>query len=174
MSDSESQRRRSRSASPRRSSSSAPSATTITRDARFEELDVDSLDLVELAQIVEEDYGVEIKPRTSRTSKTVGEAIDLVVARARHEPPRRHHRRRRRHAARRGRAAPDRALGAGESGSRTASAAARSSTPTESLTRKEARRADRFTQLALAAAREALAQAGWSTAPPYEPERSAA
>jgi 3-oxoacyl-[acyl-carrier-protein] synthase II len=34
--------------------------------------------------------------------------------------------------------------------------------PTDHLTRKEARRADRFTQLAVVAADEALAQAGWS------------
>ena len=33
--------------------------------------------------------------------------------------------------------------------------------PTDHLTRKEARRADRFTQLAIVAADEALAHAGW-------------
>ena len=33
----------------------------ITRDATFEELDVDSLDLAELAQIVEDEYGVQLK-----------------------------------------------------------------------------------------------------------------
>ena len=41
--------------------SSAPSEAEITRDATFEELDVDSLDLAELAQIVEDEYGVELK-----------------------------------------------------------------------------------------------------------------
>jgi 3-oxoacyl-[acyl-carrier-protein] synthase II len=40
--------------------------------------------------------------------------------------------------------------------------------PTEFLTAKEARRADRFVQLALAASDEALGQAGWSDAEPYE------
>ena len=47
--------------------------------------------------------------------------------------------------------------------------------PREFLTAKEARRADRFTQLAIAACAEALADAGWETEPgselPYRPER---
>jgi 3-oxoacyl-[acyl-carrier-protein] synthase II len=40
--------------------------------------------------------------------------------------------------------------------------------PTDFLTRREARRADRFTQFALVAADEALAQAGWDDTPPYD------
>src|SRR5688572_25750701 len=40
-----------------------------------------------------------------------------------------------------------------------------------SLTVKERRRADRFTQLALVAGREAAAQAGWDTQLPAENER---
>jgi 3-oxoacyl-[acyl-carrier-protein] synthase II len=43
--------------------------------------------------------------------------------------------------------------------------------PTDFLSRKEARRADRFTQLAVGAADEALAEAGWSDGLPYDPER---
>jgi 3-oxoacyl-[acyl-carrier-protein] synthase II len=43
--------------------------------------------------------------------------------------------------------------------------------PTEFLSRKEARRADRFTQLAVGAADEALAEAGWRDELPYDPER---
>ena len=43
--------------------------------------------------------------------------------------------------------------------------------PVDFLSRKEARRADRFTQFALAASQEALAQAGWDGEAPYEPER---
>jgi acyl carrier protein len=54
----------------------------INRDAQFEALDVDSLDLVELAQIVEDDYGVQIKGEEMENIKTVGEAVDLVVAKA--------------------------------------------------------------------------------------------
>ena len=43
--------------------------------------------------------------------------------------------------------------------------------PLDFFTRKEARRADRFTQFALAAAQEALAQAGWLENACYEPSR---
>jgi len=51
-------------------------------DATFESLDVDSLDLVELGQIVQEEYGVEIKGEDMPTLKTVGDAVALVVGRA--------------------------------------------------------------------------------------------
>ena len=54
----------------------------ITRDATFESLDVDSLDLVELAQIVEDEFGVELDGDSVKDVKTVGDVIDLVVARA--------------------------------------------------------------------------------------------
>jgi acyl carrier protein len=54
----------------------------ITRDATFESLDVDSLDLVELAQIVEDEFGVELDGDAVKDVKTVGDVIDLVVARA--------------------------------------------------------------------------------------------
>ncbi|MDQ6774674.1 MAG: phosphopantetheine-binding protein [Actinomycetota bacterium] len=59
-----------------------PDASTITRDATFEELDIDSLDLVELAQVVEDDYGVILKGEDMKELKTVGQAIDLIVGRA--------------------------------------------------------------------------------------------
>jgi len=54
----------------------------ITRDATFESLDVDSLDLVELSQVVEDEFGVEIKGEDAQKLQTVGDAIDLVVSRA--------------------------------------------------------------------------------------------
>jgi acyl carrier protein len=54
----------------------------ITRDADFESLDVDSLDLVEMAQIVEEEWGVEISGKDMESLKTVGQAVDLVAERA--------------------------------------------------------------------------------------------
>jgi len=54
----------------------------LARDATLEDLDVDSLDLVELAQIVEDEYGVELKGDDVKDVKTVGEVIDLVVAKA--------------------------------------------------------------------------------------------
>ena len=54
----------------------------IKPEAEFEALDLDSLDLVELAQIVEEEYGVEITAKDMEGLKTVGQALDLVAERA--------------------------------------------------------------------------------------------
>ena len=54
----------------------------INRDAEFEALDVDSLDLVELAQIVEDEYGVQLKGEDMENLKTVSQAVDLVAERA--------------------------------------------------------------------------------------------
>ena len=54
----------------------------LSREASLEDLDIDSLDLVELAQIVEDEYGVELKGDDVKDVKTVGEVIDLVVAKA--------------------------------------------------------------------------------------------
>jgi len=54
----------------------------IKRDADWESLDVDSLDLVELAQIVEEEYGVKMKEEDMKEMKTVGDAVDFVAERA--------------------------------------------------------------------------------------------
>ena len=52
----------------------------INPDATFESLDIDSLDLVELAQIVEDEYGVKFKSSDVENLKTVGDAIDFIVA----------------------------------------------------------------------------------------------
>ncbi len=54
----------------------------VSRDATFEALDVDSLDLVEVSQIVEDEFGVELEGDDVKDLKTVGEVIDLVVARS--------------------------------------------------------------------------------------------
>ena len=54
----------------------------ISRDATFEAIDVDSLDLVELGQIVHEEYGVEIKGEDMPKLKTVGDVVELISARA--------------------------------------------------------------------------------------------
>ena len=54
----------------------------IKPEAEFEALDLDSLDLVELAQIVEEEWGVEITAKDMENLKTVGQALDLVEQRA--------------------------------------------------------------------------------------------
>jgi acyl carrier protein len=59
-----------------------PDAEDINREATLEALDIDSLDLVELAQVIEEEYGVVLKGDDVKDIKTVGQAIDLVVARA--------------------------------------------------------------------------------------------
>jgi acyl carrier protein len=59
-----------------------PDASQITRDATFESLDIDSLDLVELAQVIEDEYGVVLKGEDMKDLKTVGDAIDLIVSKA--------------------------------------------------------------------------------------------
>jgi acyl carrier protein len=59
-----------------------PDPEQITRESTFEELDIDSLDLVELAQIVEDEYGVVLKGEDMKDLKTVGDVIDLIVSRA--------------------------------------------------------------------------------------------
>jgi acyl carrier protein len=53
----------------------------VTRDATLEEIDVDSLDLVELTQVVEETYGIDLDGADFKKIKTVGDVVDLVVAR---------------------------------------------------------------------------------------------
>jgi acyl carrier protein len=59
-----------------------PSRDQLNRDAQFEALDVDSLDLAELGQVVEERFGVKLKGDDVEKIKTVGDAIDLIEARA--------------------------------------------------------------------------------------------
>ena len=51
-------------------------------DATFEALDVDSLDMVELTQIIKEDFGVELVQADLPNLKTVGDAVDLISKRA--------------------------------------------------------------------------------------------
>ena len=58
-----------------------PEADQITRESTFEELDIDSLDLVELAQIVEDEYGVVLKGEDMKELKSVGDAVDLIASR---------------------------------------------------------------------------------------------
>jgi acyl carrier protein len=59
-----------------------PDAAQITRESTFQELDIDSLDLVELAQVVEDEYGVILKGEDMKDLRTVGDAVDLIVSRA--------------------------------------------------------------------------------------------
>jgi acyl carrier protein len=57
-------------------------ADQITRDAELSALDIDSLDLAELSQIIEEKFGVELTSSDVAEIKTVGDAIDLVAERS--------------------------------------------------------------------------------------------
>ena len=52
---------------------------SITMDARFEEdLEVDSLGVVELLMALEDNFGVKIPDEEAEQITTVGEAVDLV------------------------------------------------------------------------------------------------
>ena len=54
----------------------------ITPEARFQEdLEADSLDLVELIMTLEEKYGIKITDEEAAEIKTVGDAVDFVAAR---------------------------------------------------------------------------------------------
>jgi len=55
-------------------------AEKVTREARFaEDLDADSLDLVELVMALEEEFGVAVEEEELEGIETVGAAYDLVV-----------------------------------------------------------------------------------------------
>jgi 3-oxoacyl-[acyl-carrier-protein] synthase II len=60
---------------------------------------------------------------------------------------------------------------AGDSGIDDGLGRCREFEPTDHMSRREARRADRFTQLALVASDEAMTQAGWEDEPPYDSTR---
>ena len=52
----------------------------VVPDASFgDDLDADSLDLVELVMALEEEFGVEVPEEELENVKTVGQAYDLVV-----------------------------------------------------------------------------------------------
>jgi acyl carrier protein len=57
-------------------------ADDINRDAELTALDIDSLDLAELSQIIEEQFGVELTSADVAEISTVGDAIDIVAERA--------------------------------------------------------------------------------------------
>lgn len=55
-------------------------AGKVTREARFkEDLEADSLDLVELVMALEEEFDVTVPEQEVNDIKTVGEAFDLIV-----------------------------------------------------------------------------------------------
>ena len=56
--------------------------TKIDNDARFEEdLEVDSLGVVELLMALEDEFGVSIPDEEAENVDTVGQAVDMVIAR---------------------------------------------------------------------------------------------
>ncbi len=58
-------------------------ADKVTMEARFQEdLETDSLDLVELVMTMEEDFGIKISDEEAAEIKTVGDAVDFVMKRA--------------------------------------------------------------------------------------------
>jgi acyl carrier protein len=56
-------------------------AEVIEPSATLESLDVDSLDLAELSQIVEDEYGVGLKSSDTEKIKTVSDAVDVIASR---------------------------------------------------------------------------------------------
>ena len=58
-------------------------ASEIEEKTRFkEDLDADSLDLVELVMELEDRYGIRISEEEAERIKTIGQAIDFVLAHA--------------------------------------------------------------------------------------------
>jgi acyl carrier protein len=55
-------------------------AREATMDTTWQELEVDSLDLVELVQSLEDEYDVRIEDERLKGVKTVGDAVRLVIA----------------------------------------------------------------------------------------------
>jgi len=55
----------------------------VTATARFkEDFDADSLDLYELVMELEDQYGISVSEQEAGEIKTVGDAVDFVVAKA--------------------------------------------------------------------------------------------
>ena len=54
-------------------------ADKISREATWEDIDVDSLDLAELAQVVEDEHDVVMDGDDMKQIKTVGDAIDYIT-----------------------------------------------------------------------------------------------
>jgi len=58
----------------------AEGAQDATMDSTWKELDVDSLDLVELVQALEERYGIRVEDDKLEPVKTVGDAVRLTLS----------------------------------------------------------------------------------------------
>lgn len=57
-------------------------SSEIKSESTFESLDVDSLDLVEVGQVIQDQFDVEIKGDDMKELRTVGDVVALVVERA--------------------------------------------------------------------------------------------
>lgn len=53
----------------------------ITPDATLEQLDIDSLDVVELGQTIHEQLGISLEPKDFEDVKTVGDALKVIEER---------------------------------------------------------------------------------------------
>jgi len=63
-------------------------ASRIVEESRFkEDLEADSLDLVELVMELEDRYGIRITDEEAEGIKTIGQAVDFVFAHAPAKPP---------------------------------------------------------------------------------------
>lgn len=57
-----------------------PDAETATMESTWQELDVDSLDLVEVVRALEDHYGIEIVDEKLEGVASVGDAVRLIQA----------------------------------------------------------------------------------------------
>lgn len=56
--------------------------TQFAASTTFESLDIDSLDLAELSQVVADEFGVVLKGEDMKRIKTIGDAVDTILDRA--------------------------------------------------------------------------------------------
>jgi acyl carrier protein len=56
------------------------SSVPLNRETRIEMLDVDSLDMVEIAQAVYDDFGIRLEAQAVHEAETVGDILDAVTA----------------------------------------------------------------------------------------------
>ena len=56
-----------------------PGAMEATEDQTWQDLDVDSLDLVELVKALEDEYGIQIADDELKPIKGVGDAVALTI-----------------------------------------------------------------------------------------------
>jgi acyl carrier protein len=55
-----------------------PEPEQVHENATFEELDIDSLDMVEIAQILAQDFGIKMEPEDFEGVVTVGDAFGVI------------------------------------------------------------------------------------------------